>query len=95
MKNLSLALAASLPLTLGACAGSGLDDLMRGLGADPERAMERAQSVEDGTLSAVGTTVNAYCGAPYTARIYLRSRINSHEGMRGHELVVDCLGDPR
>lgn len=83
-----------LMFSLSACAGSGMDDLMRKFGADPDGALETAKSVEDGTIETIGDVVDTYCAAPFTARTFLRNRLNTHPGMKHNEVGFYCNGDP-
>ena len=88
------ALAVVLPLSLSACAGSGLDEMFRAVGGDPENAMEKVAKIEDSTIKVVGSTVDVYCKAPFVARSALRERLADNPGMKGHRIEVQCLNDP-
>ena len=94
MRPNSIILACVLPLVLGGCAGTGLDEMFRAVGGDPENAMEKVAKIEDGTIAVVGSTVGVYCNAPYVARVALRERLASNPGMKGNRVEVQCLGDP-
>lgn len=94
MRPNSIILACVLPLILGGCAGSGLDEMFRAVGGDPENAMEKVAKIEDSTIKVVGSTVDVYCKAPYVARVALRERLASNPGMKGHRIEAHCLGDP-